>query len=399
MTSRIFLAFFLFLSVSLSGQAAGAAVIVTNYAELYEAVFQANLGGDHTIILQDGVYTLEDALWVEAPGVTVRSQSGNRAAVIIEGQGMAGDVTHIFNVAGANFTVRDVTLRRVSQHAVQLQGQLDADGPVIRNVVIQDTGEQMVKVAYDAAHPEVGSDNGLVEDCFFEYTAGIGPQWYIGGVDAHNARNWIIRGNTFRGIRSPSEDVAEFAVHFWSDSQNTLVEGNLISNCDRGIGFGLGDRGHQGGIIRNNMIYHDASEGFADVGIALESAADAQVYNNTIFFEHSYPNAIEYRFPATTGAFIANNLCNRAILNRDDASGTVSHNVIEALAAWFVNPAAGNLHLKSPVPSVVNQGLSISGLTSDFDGDPRPQGPGIDIGADEYKTSVIVPGALLLLGN
>jgi hypothetical protein len=398
MTSPTVLALLAFLVACLSGTPAGADVIVSTAAALTEAIIQANDGGDPAILLQDGTYTLDDALWVAAPGVTVRSLSGHRAAVIIEGQGMEGDVTHIFNVAGRNFTVRDVTLRRVSQHAVQLQGQLNADAPVIRNVIIQDTFEQMVKVAYDPDHPEVGSDNGLVEGCLFEYTAGIGPQWYIGGVDAHNARNWIIRRNTFRGIRSPSEDVAQHAVNFWSNSQDTLVEANLIINCDRGIGFGLGDRGHVGGIIRNNMIYHDASEGFADVGIALESAPDAQVYNNTVFFEHSFPNAIEYRFPATSGALIANNLTNRAIAARDGASGTVSHNVTEALASWLVNPAAGNLHLKWRVPAVVDQGMPIPGLTDDFDGHPRPQGRGLDIGADEYKTSV-VPALLLLLGD
>jgi hypothetical protein len=399
MLSRILLAFLFFLATCLASKAATADVIAATAAELTEAIFQANSGADPTIILRDGTYTLDAALWVEAAGVTVRSQSRHRAAVIIEGQGMTGDVTHIFNVAGANFTVCDVTLRRVSQHAIQMQGQLNADGLRVRNVIIQDTGEQMLKVAYDQAHPEVGSDGGVVEDCLFEYTAGIGPQWYIGGVDAHNARNWIIRRNTFRGIRSPADDVAQHAINFWSNSQNTLVEGNTIINCDRGIGFGLGDRGHVGGIIRNNMIYHDASEGFADVGIALESASDAQVYNNTIFFANSYPNAIEYRFPATTGALIANNLANRAIAARDGASGTVSHQVTEALASWFVNPEAGNLHLKSAVAVVVDQGRSIPGLTTDFDGEARPQGRGIDIGADEYKTATSTPVLLLLLGG
>ncbi|MBM4294522.1 MAG: right-handed parallel beta-helix repeat-containing protein [Deltaproteobacteria bacterium] len=399
MTSRTMLVFWVFFSTCLSGAPAGADVIVTTAVELSEAIIQANAGGDPTILLRDGAYTLSDALWVEAPGVTVRSLSANRAAVIIEGQGMAGDVTHVFNVAGANFMVRDVTLRRVSQHAVQLQGQLNADAPIIRNVVIQDTFEQMVKVAYDSAHPEAGSDNGIVEDCLFEYTAGIGPQYYIGGVDAHNARNWIIRRNTFRGIRSPGDGYADPAINFWSNSQDTLVEKNLIINCDRGISFGLGRRGHVRGIIRNNMIYHDTSEGFADVGISLQTASDAQVYNNTVFFEHSYPNAIEYRFRGTTGALIANNLTNRAIALRDGASGTVSHNVTGALAGWFVNPAAGNLHLKSPVPTVVDQGMPIPGLTDDFDGHTRPQGRGIDIGADEFRTSAAPAVLLLLLGE
>ncbi len=269
---------------------------------------------------------------------------------------------------------------------------MNANSPIIRNVHIQDTYEQMIKVSYDASQPNIGSQNGLVERCLLEYTAGIGPQYYIGGVDAHNATNWIIRDNEFRNIRSPSHAVAEHAVHFWSNSRNTFVERNLIINCDRGIGFGLGDRGHIGGIIRNNMIYHDTSEGFADVAIALESVTNAQVYNNTIYLEHGYANAIEYRFSATTGLTIINNLTNKAITVRDGASATTSNNITNAVLSWFVDPPSGNLHLGYAVPSVVDQGQEIGGLTDDYDKTKRPWGIGYDIGADEYTTGINRPG-------
>lgn len=389
------------------GQAAGVfwetapgEVMVSTAAELAEAVVQANQGGPKTILAQDGTYTLDDMLWVAAGGVTVRSVSGNRSAVIIQGQGMAGGVTHIFNVPGANFTVRDVTLKGVSCHAVQIHGNNNATAPTIRNVHILDTGEQMIKVSYDPDDLSKRADHGVVEGCLLEYSAGIGPQWYIGGIDVHNGRNWLVRRNVFKAIRSPGGALAEHAVHFWSDSADTLVEGNVIINCDRGIGLGLGDRGHQGGIVRNNMIYHNATEGFADVGISLESAPNAQVYNNTIYQEHSYPNAIEYRFTATTGVLIANNLTNKAVSRRDGAGGTVSHNVTNAQAGWFANPGAGDLHLQAILTPVVDQGRNIAGLTADFDGDPRPQGAGIDIGADEYKfPGASMPSTLLLLGD
>jgi len=356
-------------------------VVVSSVSALMTAIENANNGSKKTILIEDGTYTLGNMLWVSADGVTVRGRSGNREAVILQGDGMTGSVSHIFNVAGDDFTVRDLTLRRVANHAIQLQ--VNVDGFTVDNAHFLDTGEQMLKVAYDAGNMSASSDGGLVENSLFEYSAGRGPQYYIGGVDAHNAKNWIVRDNVFKNIKSPSDDIAEFAIHFWSESANTLVERNTIVNCDRGIGFGLGDRGHVGGTIRNNMIYHDGSEGFADVQIGLEDARNSQVYNNTIFMANSYQNAIEYRFESTTGVQIYNNLTNRAITARDGASGTVASNITNAQAGWFVSPSSGNLHLSSSVSSVVDQGRNISGLTNDFDGELRPRGSGIDVGADE----------------
>ncbi|MFH2062551.1 MAG: hypothetical protein ABIJ46_00145 [bacterium] len=356
-------------------------ITVSSAAALANAIESANGGGPKTILVENGTYTLGGMLWVSASGVTVRSRSGVRDAVVLQGDGMAGNVSHVFNVTGDNFTVRDLTMRRVANHALQLQ--VDVDGLTVSNVHFLDTGEQMLKVAYDAGNMAAASDDGLVENSLFEYSAGHGPQYYIGGIDAHNARNWVVRGNTFWNIKSPSEDIAEFAIHFWSESENTLVERNTIVSCDRGIGFGLGDRGHVGGIIRNNMIYHDSSEGFADVAIGLEDARNSQVYNNTVLMANSYPNAIEYRFGSTTGAQIYNNLTNKAITARDGASGTAANNVTDAQSSWFVAPASGNLHLVSSVAAVVDRGRSVSGLTDDFDGQSRPRGGSIDVGADE----------------
>ena len=363
-----------------------AAVVVSNTNQLVNAINHANSGGDKEIILKDGTYLLNDSLPIWEDGITVRSQSGNRDKVIIKGQGMSGSVGFIFYGPGSNFTVRDMTIGWVANHAIQIWGHENASNILISNLRIVDTYEQMVKITYEPSNPN-RSANGVMENCLLEYSAGVGPQYYIGGIDGHQCKNWTVRGNTFKNISSPGGDVAEHAIHFWSDSQDTLVENNLIIDCDRGIGFGLGSSGHVRGIIRNNMIYHSAADhGFADVSIGLENAANARVYNNTIYMKNSYPRAIEYRFSGTSGGIIKNNLCNKAITSRDGGSADLGSNLTNAQAGWFVNVGSGNLHLASRVTPVVDRGAAIPGLTADYDGDSRPQDAGIDIGADEYTS-------------
>ncbi len=364
-------------------------ITVGNATELRNAVSRANSsGGNRTILLRDGTYTLTAALIITSPDITIAGQSGNRNNVILQGDSMSAQaaVKSIFLVAGKYFTVRDVTMQRVGHHIIQIFGERDADYPTIRNCIFRDAYQQLLKVSQDSVNRNITGDNGIVENCLFEYTAGIGPQYYIGGVDAHGSRHWTIRGNTFKNIISPGRAPAEHAIHIWdAPSANNLVEKNLILNCDRGIGFGLGSQGSSGGIIRNNMIYHAKGRGnYADVGIGVETCPDVQIYNNTIYFEHSYPNAIEYRFSATKNVSIRNNLTNKLIDARNGASGVLSNNVVHAVSSWFVNPSSGNLHLAYAIRGVVDAGRALSGLADDFDGQSRPAGAGIDIGADEF---------------
>jgi hypothetical protein len=368
---------------------------VHNTGELASAVAAANsAGGNRVISLSDGTYTLTDTLYVNAPNVTLTSQSGIRENVIVQGDAMSDSavVKDLVRAAGSNFTLSNLTLQKSGWHLLQVAGEQNADGAVVRNVIFLDAYQQMVKISIDQANYSITGDNGLIENSLFEYTAGIGPEYYIGGIDVHGGKNWIVRHNTFRNIASPSNQVAEFGVHFWNQSADPLVEDNIFVNCDRAIGFGLDSRGNSRGIIRNNMIYH-ANNGapFADVAVYLDQSPGTQIYNNSIFTEHSYPRSIEYRFTATTNVLVVNNLANKPIMARDGATGTAGSNVENAAKSWFVNPVQGDLHLASSIAGVVDAGRAVSGLTDDIDGDPRPQGSGVDIGADEWRLAVVRP--------
>lgn len=364
----------------------GTVVNVSTESEFRAAIAEANqTGGNMTILIADGTYAVASTAsypYITASNLIIRSASGNRDAVVLTGQGMqdAGGTEIVLYLVGDNITVADLTIRDCGNHGIAM----NSDHHFIHNVKIQDTYEQMIKANSAGAY----NDSTVIQCSLFEYTAGVGPQWYIGGLDIHSGVDFVVRDNVFRNINSPSQTLAEHAIHFWDDSSNNLVERNKITNCDRGIGFGLGSSANDGGIIRNNTIVNDGTTPYHDVGIGLESSPNTQVYNNTVMI--AYQNAIEYRFEVTTDVTITNNLTNRAIRSRNGGTATVTANITDAELSWFVDPFAGDLHLSALIPAVVDQGVVVTDLVDDIDQDVRPNNSGIDIGADEYLQTTFV---------
>jgi hypothetical protein len=361
----------------------GDIINVANAMELRSAIIQVNqTGGNATILLADGVYPVASASWypyITASNLVIRSASGLRNSVVITGQGMQSVApgTEIgLSLVGDNITVADLTIRAVGNHAISTS----SDNHFIHNVRFQDTYEQMIK---GTSGGDTSSDV-IVQCSLFEYTAGIGPWHYIGGLDIHEGENWQVRDNIFIDIASPSGSQAEHAVHFWDNSLNNTIERNWIINCDRGIGFGLGSSQNSGGLIKNNMIYNEGSQPYHDVGIGLETSPNTIVANNTVYI--AYQNAIEYRFTSTSNVQITNNLVNRRIYSRNGGEATLMTNIDNALGSWFVDTPNGDLHLQNMNALIVNNGTAIPNIVSlDFDQLVRPQGGAFDIGAQEWK--------------
>ena len=374
-----------------------AAIRVSSVTELVSAVNNTQHGGDRTILLEDGVYALAGHyLRISVEGVSLRSVSGKRGAVVLDG---GYQTTEILQIVASNVSISDMTLKRPRDHAVHVMGGAASDvrNTLLENIRIIDPGEQAIKINPANGH---AAHLGMIRDSLIEMTSAgrsfvendtsNGHPCYTGGVDAHGATGWTVQDNLIRGFWCRT-GLSEHGIHFWSDSSDTLVQRNQIVDCDRGIGFGLGSRGHTGGVIRNNMITQIDGHGYSDVGIGLESATAARVYNNSIYLGHDYPNAIEYRFGASRDLQIANNLSNRAVRTRDGATAEqLSHNISSAQSNWFTALQEGDLHLQNRQPEAVDSGLFIADLTEDFDRQPRPEGGGIDIGADEFG---LLPGS------
>lgn len=369
---------------------AGNVVNVSTVAELQSAVNVAPSGT--TILVADGTYNLNGVyLRFAVPNVTLRSASGNREAVILDGNYVT---TEIVQIVASNVTIADLTLREAYYHPIHVMSTTGGptNGVLIYNVHIVDPREQAIKINPGYLSPYY-VDDGTVACSHIELTDAGRPHvnptaggCYTGGVDAHQAQGWIIRDNLIKGFWCPI-GLSEHGIHMWNNSRDTLVERNMLIENARGIGFGLGGSGHVGGIIRNNMVHV-----IQDVGIGLESSLNTQVYNNTVYTEN-YFNSIEYRFSATSGVEIINNLTNQAIASRDGGSGMVQNNVTDAQSSWYVSAVTGDLHLVSDnISSVIDRGQTLVSVSDDFDGDSRPQGSAYDIGADEYR--VAAPAAV-----
>lgn len=386
----------------------GTIVNVSNASELVQAVNQASPGT--TILLSDGIYNLDgEYLYVDTPNVTLRSASGNREAVILDGNYVT---TEIIQIVASGVTVADLTLREAYNHPVHIMStdSNSTDNILLYNLHIIDPGQQAVKI--NPAGVDHFSDQGVVACSHIELTdAGrlhIRDNCYTGGIDAHQSSGWIIRDNTIEGFWC-SYGLSEHAIHFWRGSRDTLVERNHIFNNARGIGFGLETSGearmypdnpcpeaggtyvdHYGGIIRNNMIFDDQQALFAsgsgfDCGICLWTACNAQVVHNTVFSTQAPFSSIEWRF-ANSWIDLTNNLVSHNFRERDGAHAVQTGNVTGAQPTWFVNTVGADLHLAASAVAVIDHGSLVpAGICdSDIDGDTRPIGVARDVGADEF---------------
>ncbi len=354
-----------------------------------------------TILLADGIYAMDGGdyshrLHFTTPGVTLRSASGNRDAVILDG----GYVTaELISIQASNTVIADLTVQKAFDHPIHVSGPgTSIEGIVIHNVRIVDPGQQAVKI--NAV--EGGTVNNSVLRCsHIELTNSgrsmIRDNCYTGGLDAHAATGWRIWRNRIEGFWC-AEGLSEHGIHLWRQSADTLVEENVVVDCARGIGFGLGPGadGTTGGVIRNNFIaaadpgLFASSDGF-DSGIVLWGAEEAEVYHNTIASTQApRASSIEWRF-IDTNVTIANNLMTDRMWDR---GGTVvaSSNMEYASTDLLIDVAAGKLYLSDPVSSPVGAGTQLAAGVCDRDIDGQLRGTAPDIGADEYGWGIFVDG-------
>ncbi len=354
-----------------------------------------NASSGTTILLKDGYYQLNDTLWFKKPNVTLRSLSGNRERVILDGDFQVGE---IIGILAPYITIADLTIKNARYHAIHLGG--NGHYAKLINLHLLDCGEQLVKVnpGYDGSF----NDYGILANSLLEYTdEGRGRildpfhngSCYTDGIDALKAQGWWVVNNIFKNIYCfPGRSLPQ-AILFWRGCRDTVVEDNKLINCPIGIQFGLGsgDRriyedldytaSHIGGIIRNNFIFSDGEHKF-DTGIGLWAAKDTKVLNNTIYTPiiDSFAS-IDLRY-SETQANVINNLVFKPVTYRGGSAE--EKKTVIAQKEWFKDPETGDLHLRDFISVLIDQGEPLGDdLVYDIDGVARENLP--DIGADEWE--------------
>lgn len=366
----------------------GVVLSITDETTLRDQAYNAASGT--TLLIQPGVYHMQSFIHIINSGISLRGASGNRDDVILDFGGMVGGYFGIL-VDADDVTIANLTIQNANDHGVSIQGK---DRPVLYNLHIRDIGDQLVKVN-PAGN---GSEDGLLACSRLEYTT-TAPDEYTNGISAHDAHRWTVRDNEWFRIRTPGNSPVP-TILFWSGSSDTIVERNLLVDCYQGISFGNASHGagdHLGGVVRNNMIFASQPH---DVVIEMVHASGWLVAHNTALLLNPAPGltwGMEARFDDSQGTF-AYNLTNQDIwASRDGAQGTLSGNITNTQSGWFVNAAAGDLHLSATAVAAIDQATPLAQVPDDFDGDGRPVGPASDIGADEYVGLPFEPTAWIYL--
>ncbi len=398
---------------SLPAPDAGSNVVDVSPADLGNLTsIVSNAAPGDTIRFASGVYDLAgEYLWVSAPGVTLRSATGNRDDVILDGN---YQTTEIITISASNVTVADLTIRQAFTHPIHVvTAGSDTIGTRIYNVHVIDPREQAIKV--NPSSDGVYVDDGEVACSHIELTDAGRPHvqpdpggCYTGGFDGHQARGWVVRDNIIQGFWCDT-GLSEHAVHCWRGCRDTVVERNRLIDNARGVGFGLatsgnartydddpcpeaggGYVGHYDGVVRNNFIFASdpgllsSSSGF-DCGVCFWSACGARAVHNTIVSTGSNFSSIEWRFSTSVGVEISNNIATHALRERDGASGVLEGNLEGAQLSMFLDGPGGDLHLAPGATVAIDQGVALPAgqCDDDIDGEDRDGSP--DIGADEAK--------------
>ena len=242
------------------------------------------------------------------------------------------------------------------------------------NLEVHHNGDASSSLGYHGMY--IQSADNLISGCSIHDNVGLGIQLYHEGV---------------------------YSVH-----RNVIKNNRVHNNGKTGILIGWGDSN----IAYNNIVWNNGDGVRVDYG-----ASNSRIYNNTVYrttntggwggiSNGSDPSSIV----APIGTEITNNIImlasTRGIRNTSPRGCLISHNIVYQSAISntydttglavlegniiaepkFTNPGAFDFHLQASSPAI-DAGITLSLVTTDFEGISRLLDSAYDIGAYEYAGS------------
>ncbi len=345
----------------------GQVLRVKTVDELLTASKAVQRGG--TILVADGHYMLPRYFDLTADHVTLRSESGDRHKVILDGANSRHG--ELLGITGAtDVTIADITVQNVKWNGIKINSNHGAERVTIHNCVIHNVWQRGVKAP---AMPKAQGDKGP-RDCFIRYclfyndrpkqfaddetdTVKTFNGNYIGGIDVKNTIDWTITDNVFIGIQGRTRE-GRGCIYISENGRGCRIERNVFLNCDVAIALGNPSLGYSplhaiDCVARDNFI-SDCPE----TGILACYTQGCRIENNTVHDPESPQRRQIWVQKSNEALQIKNNvLVGAPVLLTTDSSITQSGNVNDdALAAAQARAnGAGQAFLKNASLSDVIQ--------------------------------------------
>lgn len=282
---------------------------------------------------------------------------------------------------------------------------------VLRKLVI-DAGYTIVGNDAEDTPLNAGGSNNLFEDLELRHSINYG--FIDGGTDNRYNRLWVHDLDCIEWTHTGCQ--TNNAAGGYLQGTRVIVENSVFENID-GVGMTI-RHGSVKSTVRNNISRYNQAAGFGASGVndvyvdlfnniiyenrggginLFASVQTARIYNNTI-----YNNSGEGINNGSCGTNAPVTLDARNNILYGNGGGAIcgpiaaqSNNL--TANPLFINSSAGDFHLQS-TSLARDAGTSLPEVAYDFEGNVRPHGGSYDIGAYEYKDSVLpVPANLRIV--
>lgn len=374
-----------------------------NYTTIQAAADAAQPGD--TILISGGTYG--EAVVVNKSGssgapITFQGKPGQK--VIVDGTGKTVSKNGLFAIDGRSFlNIDNITVTKSAKHGIY--------GANVNSINITNCE---VSYSQDGGAVFVGGANMVIDTCDvhhnnFKGLSANNEAVSMNNVNGFEVKNSLVHDNKEEGIDAKYE-ARNGSIHnnraysnngpnIYIDSANNIdVYSNVVYQATGANKSGISIAVENYSTTRktydidvfNNQIFNNAQGG---VGFWMESSgtySNIKIVNNTMYGNVKGDvqfGSTGYTFTGTN--VIRNNILWSTINGLSSATKfTKDHNLVAdgGANAGFVNLGANDVHLTA-ASQAIDAGVSTDAPTTDLDGNPRPAGAAIDLGAYEYGST------------